>query len=52
MSGGGMFLMLLLTVLMTVSGVREISQQRYAMGVTLIAIPACGWIALMFGRVA
>jgi hypothetical protein len=45
-----LFWFLLVTVLMIAAGVREIRIGNAKTATALIAIPVCGWIALLFGR--
>jgi hypothetical protein len=49
MSRADLYSMLLLTVVMVASGVREHRNNR-PLAIVLIAIPVCGWAALLLGR--
>lgn len=40
------FFTLFVTVLLWISGAREITRRNFAMGALLIAIPACGWLSI------
>jgi len=42
----GLFLTLVATALLWISGARELSQRNFAMGALLIAIPLCGWVSI------
>lgn len=46
MTQTGLFLTLVVTALLWISGARELSQRNFAMGALLIAIPLCGWVSI------
>jgi hypothetical protein len=39
------FITMLTTVLFCVSGAREIRRRNFGLGITLIAVPVCGWLS-------
>lgn len=42
-----LFLTLLTSVLLCISGTVELARRNFAMGALLIAIPICGWISIL-----
>lgn len=46
MTQSQLFLLLFVTVLMTVSGTRAIIHREFGFGIILIAIPICGWASI------
>ena len=51
MSQSDLFMMMLLTTLMTLNGVRCVRNKEVYLGVLLIATPICGWVSLWAGRI-
>lgn len=49
MSRNELFMMMLVTVLMVETGVRE-ARHNLSLGIVMIAIPLIGWLALLLGK--
>lgn len=49
MARGDLFCLLLLTVLMTAMGMRELAHRSYWWAGAMFAVPAIGWAAALFG---
>lgn len=50
MTSNELFWTLLMTGLLTISGVREVHRCNFTMGATLLLIPVAGWLAILMGR--
>ena len=46
MTQSQLFLQLLVTALLGISGARELSRRNFGMAALLIAIPICGWVSI------
>ena len=45
-----LFMVMLLSVVLCISGWVQFYRKQYAMAAMLFAIPACGWISIYFGK--
>jgi hypothetical protein len=50
MTRNEIFFMVMLTGLLVISAVRELSQRHFTMSALLLLIPFAGWLAMAIGR--
>jgi hypothetical protein len=50
MTRGALFSMLLVTACLGINGVRElVARRNVSLGILMVSIPLCGWVAIWLG---